>query len=207
MSEITLGIIGSGQLGSLLCQAAKKLKVKTIVISDDDKGPAQNYADEFNLKYLSGGDILKELASEQGFSSSGNDWWDTEDGMKFLNQRKENSEFDKKVDEKLIQLFEKGNVVITSYTLPWLIDSGIKLWLDGTVENSAKRMQNRDNLDESSALAVVNKRFNENKLIYKNLYNFEFGDDLSVFDKIIQTDGINAEQVLEIAKTTVRELL
>ena len=61
--------------------------------------------------------------------------------------------------------------------------------------------------DRSSALAVVNKRFNENKLIYKNLYNFEFGDDLSVFDKIIQTDGINAEQVLEIAKTTVRELL
>ena len=47
MSEITLGIIGSGQLGSLLCQAAKKLKVKTIVISDDEKGPAQNYADEF----------------------------------------------------------------------------------------------------------------------------------------------------------------
>ena len=49
--------------------------------------------------------------------------------MKFLDQRKENSEFDKKVDEKLIQLFETGNVVITSYTLPWLIDSGIKLWL------------------------------------------------------------------------------
>ena len=168
---------------------------------------AKGLAKEFNLNYLSGGGSLKELASEQGFSSSGDDWWDTEDGMKFLNQRKENSEFDKKVDEKLIQLFEKGNVVITSYTLPWLIDSGIKLWLDGTVENSAKRMQNRDNLDESSALAVVNKRFNENKLIYKNLYNFEFGDDLSVFDKIIQTDGINAEQVLEIAKTTVRELL
>ena len=127
--------------------------------------------------------------------------------MKFLNQRKENSEFDKKVDEKLIQLFEKGDVVITSYTLPWLIDSGIKLWLNGTVENSAKRMQNRDNMEESSALEVVNRRFNENKAIYKNLYNFEFGDDLSVFDKIIQTDDINADQVLEIAKSTVRELL
>ena len=167
---------------------------------------AKGLAKEFGLNYLSGGDILKELASEQGFSSNGDDWWDTEDGMKFLNQRKENSEFDKKVDEKLIELFEKGNVVITSYTLPWLIDTGIKLWLNGTVENSAKRMQNRDNMDASSALDVVNKRFNENKLIYKNLYNFEFGDDLSVFDKIIQTDGINAVQVLEIAKTTVREL-
>jgi cytidylate kinase len=168
---------------------------------------AKGLAKEFNLNYLSGGDILKELANEEGFSSSGDDWWDTEDGMKFLNQRKENPEFDKKVDKKLIELFEKGGTVITSYTLPWLINNGIKLWLDGSVKNSAKRMQNRDNMDEFSALEVVNKRFNENKLIYKNLYNFEFGGDLSVFDKIIKTDGINADQVLEIAKLTVRELL
>ena len=47
MSDIPLGIIGSGQLGLLLCQAAKKLNVKTVVISDDEQGPAQNYADKF----------------------------------------------------------------------------------------------------------------------------------------------------------------
>ena len=47
MSDITLGIIGSGQLGSLLCQAAKKLNIKTVVISDDEQGPAQNYSNEY----------------------------------------------------------------------------------------------------------------------------------------------------------------
>ena len=47
MSISVLGIIGSGQLGSLLCQAAKKLNIKTIVISDDENGPAQNYSDKF----------------------------------------------------------------------------------------------------------------------------------------------------------------
>ncbi len=47
MSDITLGIIGSGQLGMMLCQAAKKLNVKTVVISDDEQGPAQNHADQF----------------------------------------------------------------------------------------------------------------------------------------------------------------
>ena len=47
MLDITLGIIGSGQLGSMLCQAAKKLNVKTVVISDDEQGPAQNYCDQF----------------------------------------------------------------------------------------------------------------------------------------------------------------
>ena len=47
MSYSTLGIIGSGQLGSLLCQAAKKLNIKTVVVSDDKDGPAQKYADDF----------------------------------------------------------------------------------------------------------------------------------------------------------------
>ena len=47
MSNITLGIIGSGQLGSFLCQAAKKLNVRTVIISDDKDGPAQKYADSF----------------------------------------------------------------------------------------------------------------------------------------------------------------
>ena len=47
MSSITLGIIGSGQLGSMMCQAAKKLNVKTVVISDDEHGPAQKYCNQF----------------------------------------------------------------------------------------------------------------------------------------------------------------
>jgi len=168
---------------------------------------AKGLATEFNLTYLSGGDILKQLASEQGFSSDGDDWWDTEEGMKFLEQRKNNPEFDKKVDEKLKTLFQNGGVVITSYTLPWIINDGIKIWLAGAVENSAKRMQNRDNLTEFDALNIVKKRFNENKIIYKALYDFEFGEDLSVFDKIIETDGLNAEEVLEKAKSVVRELI
>ena len=168
---------------------------------------AKGLAREFNLTHLSGGDILKEIASEQGFSSTGDDWWDTEEGMEFLDQRKKNPEFDKKVDEKLKTLFQNGGVVITSYTLPWMVNGGIKIWLAGAVENSAKRMQNRDNLTEHDALNVVQKRFSENKIIYKALYDFEFGEDLSVFDRIIETDGLNAQQVLDKAKSVVRELI
>ncbi len=61
MSAITLGIIGSGQLGSLLCQAARKLKVKTIVISDDNQGPAQNYADQFIFSKYDNENKIKEF--------------------------------------------------------------------------------------------------------------------------------------------------
>ena len=41
-----LGIIGGGQLGSMLAVAAKKLNIKTIILSDDPKAPAKNFCDE-----------------------------------------------------------------------------------------------------------------------------------------------------------------
>ena len=167
---------------------------------------AKGIAEEFGLTHLSGGDILKELAEEKGFKTGGDDWWDTQEGMNFLSQRQENSEFDKKVDDKLKKHFLDGNVVITSYTLPWLVEGGVKIWLEGSKENSAQRMTARDNLSKDSALEIVQKRYQENKKIYKALYGFEFGEDLSMFDKVIETDGLNASEVLDIAKTVVRKL-
>ena len=47
MSELNLGIIGGGQLGSMLSTAAKKLNIKTIVYCNDKDAPAQNFCDEF----------------------------------------------------------------------------------------------------------------------------------------------------------------
>ena len=64
MSDLTLGIIGSGQLGSLLCQAAKKLNIKTVVISDDEQGPAQNYANQFIFSKYDNKEKIKEFVSK-----------------------------------------------------------------------------------------------------------------------------------------------
>ena len=47
MFKPVLGIIGGGQLGSMLSQAAKKLDIRTIVYCDDKDAPAQHFADEF----------------------------------------------------------------------------------------------------------------------------------------------------------------
>ena len=47
MSIKNLGIIGGGQLGSMLASAAKKLNIKTIIFCDDEDAPAQNFCDEF----------------------------------------------------------------------------------------------------------------------------------------------------------------
>ena len=184
---------------------------KSIVIS----GPpavgkttvAKGLAKEFQLQYLSEGDVLKEMANEHGFDSKGDDWWDTEEGMEFLNQREQNSEFDKKLDEKLSILFNQGGMVITSYTLPWLVKDGIRIWLEGSHESSTNRMQSRDNMSSEDAYKITKERFDKNKALYKKLYNFDFGEDKSVFDLIINTDNLTAQQVIDVTKETVRKLL
>ena len=47
MSNPTLGIIGGGQLGSLLAVAAEKLNIKTVILSDDTNAPAKNFTPNF----------------------------------------------------------------------------------------------------------------------------------------------------------------
>ena len=47
MSETVLGIIGGGQLGSMMASTAKKLNIKTIILCDDKDAPAQKFCDQF----------------------------------------------------------------------------------------------------------------------------------------------------------------
>ena len=47
MSASSVGILGGGQLGSLLAVAAKKLNIRTSVYSDDKFAPAVNFSDMF----------------------------------------------------------------------------------------------------------------------------------------------------------------
>lgn len=166
---------------------------------------AKGLGEEFGLKYLSGGDVLKEMARDQGFDTGRDDFWDTKEGMNFLNIRKGNQGFDKQVDEKLEKIFLTEDVVITSYTLPWLVKDGIKIWLAGSHENSAKRMTMRDDISMQDALEIVKKRYDENRTLYHKLYGFNFGEDLSVFSIIIHTDNLGPEQVLAQAKSAVKK--
>ncbi len=47
MNKPTLGIIGGGQLGSLLADAAKKIDVKTVILSDDPDAPGKHFSTKF----------------------------------------------------------------------------------------------------------------------------------------------------------------
>ena len=64
MSKPTLGIIGGGQLGSMLASAAKKLNVKTIIFSDERDAPAQRFSDEFIYSQYNDQQKINEFISK-----------------------------------------------------------------------------------------------------------------------------------------------
>ncbi len=67
MSNLTLGIIGGGQLGSMLTTAAKKLNIKTIIFSDDKDAPAQKFSDEFIYSQYDDQEKINEFVNKVNF--------------------------------------------------------------------------------------------------------------------------------------------
>ena len=58
--KVIVGIFGGGQLGMMLCKAAKKLKVGTHIFCPDADSPAQFYSDSFtNADYMNEDAVLQ----------------------------------------------------------------------------------------------------------------------------------------------------
>lgn len=164
---------------------------------------AKIIASKLRLKLIGGGDVLKEIALEEGYNAVGDDWWDTKEGMRFMEERAGSPEFDREVDRRLLARAHKGDVVMTSYTLPWLAKNGLKVWLSGTKRSRAERMAKRDSSSPEECAKVIDERDRENFALYKKLYGIRFGKDLSPFTIVVGTDGVPAENV---ASTVLEQL-
>jgi CMP/dCMP kinase len=167
---------------------------------------ARALAKEFGFKLYNGGDILKETARQQGYAISGNDWWDSIKATEFMKERKKNPVFDRQVDEKLINIANKGNVIITSHTLPWLASEPITFWLSASEQKRSERMSNRDKISKAEALRIVRMRDRENKKIYKKIYGSEFGESLEVFDFMINTELLTLDSLVYVCKEIIKKV-
>ena len=156
---------------------------------------AKRLAAKYGLDYFSGGNALKSLAQEEGYNLDLTGWWETAEGLKFLQQRMGNPDFDKRIDEKLLELAKQGNIVLDSWTMPWLLKGGFKVWLEASAQVRAKRVMNRDSISIEEAVKALTKKDEQTRQIYKNLYGFDLGNDLSPFNLVLATDDLNPEEV------------
>jgi cytidylate kinase len=156
---------------------------------------SKKIAEKYNLRYYSGGDALKALANEEGYDVSEEGWWESPLGLKFLKERLNNPKFDRAIDEKLLEYANQGEVLLDSWTMPWLLDGGFKIWLSASFEKRVQRVAIRDEMTISQASEVLREKEAQTKTIYKNLYGFDLGDDLKPFDLVLDTDNLSASEV------------
>jgi cytidylate kinase len=67
-------------------------------------------------------------------------------------------------------------------------------------------MAKRDSLNLKQARDIIQQRDDNNVRIYNNLYGYEFGKDLTVFDFVLDTDLLNLNSLLLISKIIVKSL-
>ncbi|MBS7614553.1 cytidylate kinase family protein [Candidatus Bathyarchaeota archaeon] len=168
---------------------------------------AKRLAKHYGLKYCSGGDALKAVAAEMGFKTTGEGWWETSEGAKFLKQRLNNLDIDKKVDEKLLEWADRGGVVLDSWAMPWLLKKGFKIWLDASEETRAKRLAERDGLAPEEALKVLRDKETKTKEIYSRLYGFNLGEDYKPFQLILDVNLLSKDEVFEALRLVIDKMV
>lgn len=167
---------------------------------------AKIIAERLGLNLAGGGEVLKEMAVSEGYNPKGDDWWDTEEGISFIKERTKKSDFDEETDRRMMEMANAGNVVITSYTLPWLVKNTFNVWLDASAEKRIERMAKRTSMDRPELEAALKARDKENEELYEGLYKIRFGRDKKPFDLIIDTDNRTPEEVAEIVLNKINEL-
>lgn len=168
---------------------------------------AKRLAKAYELKYVSGGTALMELALRMGYKAEGRGWWETSEGMRFLEQRQRDPTFDKQIDSQLLEYAKRGNVVLDSWTMPWLSKKGFKIWLEVSPSERVKRLAHRDNISVKEAAHVIKEKDSKTKRIYESLYSFKLGEDYSPFDLILDSESLTADEVFDTLSLVVDRLV
>jgi len=185
------------------------MKEKIVIVSGLSGSGKSNLteflAEKFNLKFVHASSLLKEMIEEkkteiiqeQGEKNLG--WWESSKGKKALEERMKTGKFDEMLDKKLLNLIEKGNIVVDSWTMGYLSKKGFKIWLKASAETRAKRISIRNNQSFEEVLNAIKEKEETTAKIYKKLYGFELGKELEKFDLVLDTEKIPEEEVRSIA--------
>ena len=67
-------------------------------------------------------------------------------------------------------------------------------------------MSIRDKITIGEALDIVKMRDRENKKIYKKIYGSEFGENLEVFDFMINTELLSLDSLVYLCKEIIKKM-
>jgi CMP/dCMP kinase len=118
----------------------------------------------------------------------------------------QNRTFDYLTDLNQIRLSLQPKVVVGSRLAAWLVNADLRVWLQASLEERAKRIFRREvdkGLTYEYVLYRTLQRDEQNRKRYLQLYGLD-SNDRSDFDIIINTEKLTAEQVSSLIIAAAR---
>ncbi|MFX0104000.1 MAG: (d)CMP kinase [Candidatus Hodarchaeota archaeon] len=152
---------------------------------------AKLIAKNLRIHYYSTGQAFRDLAQEMNMSLE-----------EFTDYVEKNPEIDEKLDEKIIQIAQKGNIIIDSQLSGFILKSvaDFKILLLCPLETRVKRMAERDNSPYEEKLKETKIREESELKRFKNLYDIDLSDQEEIkktYNIIINTENLTIEEILE----------
>lgn len=168
-----------------------------------------NLARSLGWKAVHASGIYRQIQAHQkkldAFKAKqGKGYWESNEALKYYDKRLKDLSMDQQVDQELLRVIKKGNVVLDSWAMPWLSKKGLKIWLAISEKERLKRLAKRDHMKPSEVAKRIQIKEKKTAAIYKKLYEFEFGKDLTPFHLVIHTDCLKPKETLRIVRDFVK---
>jgi cytidylate kinase len=179
----------------------KKIKKKDLTITVSGVSGAgktdgaRALAKAFKLRYVSAGEIQRQIAKERRISLE-----------KQVDIRE--PEIDHLMDKRSLKLAIEGNVVLDGRLTGWAAGdwADVKVWYECPLKVRAVRVAKRDKIPFEKSFKMVKERDEEDREKYLNLYGID-SFDTSIYDIMINNEKLTKQQAKIVPVRLVKEFL
>ncbi len=161
---------------------------------------AKLIADRLGILYYSTGQMFRDLAKEKNMTLE-----------EYTNYVEHHPDIDKELDNKVVNIAKKGNIIIDSQLSGYILKSiaDFRIHLTCPLELRVKRMSERDKTSLEKKLKETTLREKSELERFKKLYNIDISDKnliIEIFDLVINTENLSIEEVLDKILSEIKNL-
>jgi len=153
---------------------------------------ARALAERLRYRYISGGEVFREIARERGISV-----------VEVNRLAEQDPALDRELDRRQHELAQAGDCVVESRLSAWMVEADLKVWLRAPVEVRAARVARREGQPLAAARAELLARERSEWARYRAAYNIDI-DDLTPYHLVIDTTRWDAEAIVDALVGLVR---
>jgi len=155
---------------------------------------ARQLAAALGYRYISGGEVFRQIARERGISVT--------EVNKLAEQ---DPSWDRELDRRQKELAKAGDCIVESRLAGWMVDADLAIWLRAPLDVRAERVARREGQQLEAARAELVERERSEWARYQRLYGIDISD-LTPYHVIIDTTYWEAGAIATTLAGLVRSM-